>query len=140
MACHLATPGGLTCPCRVAAPGWRRARIVGTASSWPAVLPHARVACESHDGPDDPQASWAPKAPEQGRHGSDVLACPGEVWKGFIIIDDPPVHVMDHGARTPTVSVALDLSLKPRAFLLELEPRFLELLVLGLQLLYPQAR
>ena len=72
-----------------------------------------------------------------GRSSSDVLACLGEVWEGFVVLDDPPVHVAGHDTRTPTVSVALDLSLKPRAFLLELEPRFLELLVLGLQLLYP---
>ena len=38
------------------------------------------------------------------------------------------------------VSVALDLSFELRAFLLELESCFLELLVPGLQLLYPQAR
>ena len=40
----------------------------------------------------------------------------------------------------PTVSVALDLSLELRTFLLELESCFLELLVPGLQLLYLQAR
>ena len=39
-----------------------------------------------------------------------------------------------------TISVALDLSLELHAFLLELESCFLELLVPGLQLLYPQAR
>ena len=33
----------------------------------------------------------------------------------------------------PTISVALDLSLKLHAFLLKLESCFLELLVLGLQ-------
>ena len=62
------------------------------------------------------------------------------MWEGFIILDDPPVHVMIHGACTPTVSVALDLSLELCVFLLELESCFLELLVLGLQLLYPQVR
>ena len=35
--------------------------------------------------------------------------------------------------------MALDLSIELRTFLLELESRFLELLVLGLQLLHPQA-
>ena len=44
---------------------------------------------------------------------------------------------MGHGARVPTVSMALDLSIELRAFLLELESCFLELLVSGLQLLHP---
>jgi hypothetical protein len=56
----------------------------------------------------------------------------GEVWEGFIILDDPLVHVIGHGARTPTISVAFDLLLELCAFLLELESCFLELLVLGL--------
>ena len=77
---------------------------------------------------------------EQGRHGSDVLARLGEVWEGFIVLDDPPVHAMGHGARTPAVSMALNLLLELRAFLLELESCFLELLVPGLQLLHPQTR
>ena len=80
------------------------------------------------------------RPPKQGHHGSDVLACPGEVWEGFVILDDPPVHVAGHGARTPTVSVALDLSLELYVFLLELELCFFELLVPRPQLLYPQAR
>ena len=46
---------------------------------------------------------------------------------------------MSHGACTPIVSMALDLSLELHAFLLELESFFLELLVPGLQLFYPQA-
>ena len=74
---------------------------------------------------------------EQGRRASDVLACPGEVWEGFIVLDDPLVHVTGHGMRTPTVFVALDLSLELRAFLLELESCFLELLVPNLQLFHP---
>ena len=69
------------------------------------------------------------KPPEQGRRNSKILACPGEVWEGFIVLDDPPVHVAGHGARTPTVSMALDLSLELRVFLLELESCFLDLLV-----------
>ena len=81
---------------------------------------------------------WKP--PEQGYHGSDILACPGEVWEGFIVLDDPPVHVVSHSARTPTVSVVLNLSPELRAFLLELESCFFELLVLRPQLLYPQVR
>ena len=76
------------------------------------------------------------KPPKQGHHSSDVLACPGEVWEGFVILDDPSVHITGHGTCTPTVSMALDLSLKLCSFLLELESCFLELLVLGLQLLY----
>ena len=73
------------------------------------------------------------KPPKQGRRSSDVLAHPGEVWEGFIVLDDPPVHVTGHGARLPAVYVALEL----HTFLLELESCFLELLVPGLQLLHP---
>ena len=82
-----------------------------------------------HRGPRKPK--------EKGHHSSDVLACPGEVWEGFIVLDDPPVHVAGHNARTPTVSMALDLLLELHAFLLELESCFLELLVPSLQLLHP---
>ena len=69
------------------------------------------------------------KPPEQGRRGSDVLACSGEVWEGFVVLDDPPVYVAGHGARTPIVYVALDLSLELRVLLLKLESCFFELLV-----------
>ena len=79
------------------------------------------------------------KAMEKGCRSSDVLACPGEVREGFIIGDDPLVYIAGHGACTPTVSVALDLSIELRVFLLELETRFLELLLLGFQLLHPHA-
>ena len=72
---------------------------------------------------------------EQGHHNSDVLAYLGKVWEGFIILDDPLVHVAGHDARTPTLSMVLDREL--HAFLLDLESRFLELLVPGLQLLHP---
>jgi len=41
---------------------------------------------------------------------------------------------------TPAVFVMLDLSLELRVFLLELESCFLDLLVLGLELLYPLVR
>ncbi|XP_066344145.1 uncharacterized protein [Miscanthus floridulus] len=64
----------------------------------------------------------------------------GKVWEGFIILDDPPVHVIGHSMRTSTVSMALDLLFELCVFLLELESCFLELLVPSLQLLYPQAR
>ena len=76
--------------------------------------------------------SWALEAPGARPPDSDVLSYPGEVWEGFVILDDPPVHVTGHGARTPTLSVALDLSLEHHAFLLKLESCFLELLVPGL--------
>ena len=62
------------------------------------------------------------------------------MWEGFVILDDPPVHVVGHDARTPTISVALDLLLKLHAFLLELESCFFKLLVPRRQLLYPQVR
>ena len=82
-----------------------------------------------------------PRKPiEQGHHSSDVLTCPSEVWEGFIILNDPLVHVVGHGTRTATVSVALDLSLELHVFLLGLESCFFELLVSCPQLLYPQAR
>jgi len=77
------------------------------------------------------------KPTEQGRCSSDLLAHLGKVWEGFIIRDDPLVDIAGHGTLVPTVSVALDLPIELRAFLLELESCFLELLVSGLQLLYP---
>ena len=66
---------------------------------------------------------------EQGHRGSYVLACPGKVWEGSIVFDYPSIHITVHGARTPTVSAALDLSLELCALLLELELCILELLV-----------
>ena len=59
------------------------------------------------------------------------------MWEGFIILDDPLVHIAGHGTCTPIVSVALELLLELYAFLLELESCFLELLVPSLQLLHP---
>ena len=64
---------------------------------------------------------------EQGYHSSDVLAHPGEVWEGFIILDDPPIHVAGHGTHAPTISMALDLLIELCVFLLKLESCFLEL-------------
>ena len=58
------------------------------------------------------------------------------MWEGFVILDDPLVHVVGHGMCTPTVFVVLEL----RAFLLEQESCFFELLVPHPQLLYPQVR
>ena len=46
---------------------------------------------------------------------------------GFIVSDDPPVHIVGHGACAPTVSMALDLPIELRTLLLELESRFLKL-------------
>ena len=74
-----------------------------------------------------------PRKPlEQGHHSSDVLACSGEVWVGFTILDDPSVHVTGHGTHASTVSMALDFSIELYVFMLELESCFLELLVPGL--------
>ena len=67
------------------------------------------------------------KAMEQGHRGGNVLACPSEAREGFIVCDDPPVHVVGHGVCAPTVSKALDLPIELRPFLLELESCFLEL-------------
>ena len=80
-------------------------------------------------GPTILRRHWPRKPSKQGRRSSYVLARPGEVWEGFIVLDDPSVHVAGHGARTPAVSMALNLLLELRAFLLELESCFLELLV-----------
>ena len=52
------------------------------------------------------------KPSEQGCSGSDVLARPDEVWEGSIVLDDPPVHIMGHGAHTPTISMVLNLLLE----------------------------
>ena len=71
------------------------------------------------------------KTTEQGRRSDDVLACSGQATEEFIVCDDSLVHVAGHGVSTLTVSLALDLSIELHAFLLELESRFLELLVLG---------
>jgi hypothetical protein len=59
---------------------------------------------------------WEPS--EQGRRGSYVLACLGEVREILIILDDPLVHVTGDGACTPTVSAAFDLVLELSALLL----------------------
>jgi hypothetical protein len=49
---------------------------------------------------------------EQGHDGGNVLACPNEVWETDIVLDDPPIYVMGHGARTlvpPTLNLVLEL-------------------------------
>ena len=71
------------------------------------------------------------KAKKQGRCGGDVLACPSEVRKGFIIGNDPSVHIMGHGACAPTVSMAFDLSIDLRVLLNKLLSGFVYLLLFG---------
>jgi hypothetical protein len=51
------------------------------------------------------------------------------VWESVIVLDDPQVHIMGHGARTPTFFTAHDLMLELCALLLQLEARILELLL-----------
>ena len=77
------------------------------------------------------------EAMEQGYCGSDVLARPGEARKHFIIGDDPSVYITGHGACAPTVSAVFDLPIELRAFLHQLESDFLDLSLLGFQLLHP---
>jgi len=67
------------------------------------------------------------KPPKQICHSSDVLACSSKVRERLIILDDPLVHVTGHGACAPPVSMALNLAIKLRAFLLNLESHFLKL-------------
>ena len=80
------------------------------------------------------------KAIEQGRRSGDVLAYLSEVGKGFIIGDDPSVHVMGPGACAPTVSAVFDLSIDFRVFLNKLLSGFVDLPLLGSQLLHTYAR
>ena len=62
------------------------------------------------------------------------------MWEDFVVLNDPPIHVVGHSTHTSTISVALDLSPELHVFLLELESCFFKLLVPRPQLLYPQAR
>ena len=71
------------------------------------------------------------KGMEQGHCGGDVLACPSEVRKGFIIGDDPLIYVMGHGACVSTVSTAFDLPIDQRVFPNKLLSSFVDLLLLG---------
>ena len=80
------------------------------------------------------------KAMEQGRCSDNVLACPSEVRKGFIVGNDPSVYVMGHGVCAPTVSAVFDLPIDLRVFPHKLESDFIDLLLLGSQLLHPYAR
>ena len=49
--------------------------------------------------------------------------------EGFVILNDPPVHIAGHGVCTLMVYTVLNLSLELHVFLLELESCFFELLV-----------
>jgi len=71
------------------------------------------------------------KAMEQGHCDGNVLAHPSEARKGFIIGDDPSVHVTGPGACAPTVSMAFDLPIDLHAFLHKLDFGFVDLLLLG---------
>ena len=80
------------------------------------------------------------KPPEQGHCGGDVLACPSEVRKGFIIGDDPSVYVTGHGACAPTVSAVFDLLIDLHVLPNKLLSSFVYLPPLGSQLLHPYVR
>ena len=77
---------------------------------------------------------------EQGRHGGDVLACTGEARKGFIVGNDPLVHIMGHGMCAPTISMAFDLLIDLRAFPHKLEYGFLNVPLSSSKLLHPHVR
>jgi len=79
------------------------------------------------------------KTVEQGHCSGDVLACPSEAGEGFIVGDDPPVHVAGHGTCAPTVFTALDLLIELRAFLHKLESCLLDLPLSSFQLLHRHA-
>ena len=63
---------------------------------------------------------------EQGYGGDDVLARPSEVRKGFIVGDDPSVHVAGYGA-----CVAFDLPIHQRVFPNKLLSGLIDLPFLG---------
>ena len=68
---------------------------------------------------------------EQGHCGGDVLAYPSEVRKGFIIGNDPLIHITGHGACMPTVSAVFDLPIDQRVFPNKLLSGFVDLPLLG---------
>ena len=80
------------------------------------------------------------KAMKQGHCGGDVLACPSEVRKGFIVGDDPSVYVTGHGACAPTISTAFDLLIDLCVLPNKLLSGFVYLLLSGSQLLHPHVR
>ena len=71
------------------------------------------------------------KAMEQGHCGGDVLACPSEVRKGFIVGDDPSIYVAGHGMCVSTVSAVFDLPIDQRVFPNKLLSGFVDLPLLG---------
>ena len=77
---------------------------------------------------------------EQGCCGGNVLACPSEVRKGFIIGDDPSVHVTGHDVCASTVFAAFDLSIDLHVLLNKLLSSFVYLPLLGSPLLHPYVR
>ena len=77
---------------------------------------------------------------KQGYCGSDVLACPSKVRKGSIIGDDPLVYVTVHGTCVPTVSAAFDFPIDLHVFPNKMLSGFVDLPLLGSQLLHPYAR
>ena len=71
---------------------------------------------------------------KQSCHDNNVLARPSEVRGTFVvagalICEDSLVDVVGDGACAPTVRAAVDLALEFGVLLLQLEPRFLELLL-----------
>ena len=77
---------------------------------------------------------------EQVHRSGDVLAHLGKAREGFIIGNDPLVHVAGHGTGAPTISIEFDLPIELRAFLHKLESCLLDLPLSGFQLLHPHAR
>ena len=80
------------------------------------------------------------KAMEQSHCGGDVVACSSKVRKGFIVGDDPLVHVTGHGACAPTVSTAFDLPIDLHVLPNKLLSGFIYLLLSGSQLVHPYMR
>jgi len=68
---------------------------------------------------------------EQGHGGGDVLACPSQVRKGFIIGNDPSVYVTGHGTCVPTISAAFDLPIHQHVFPNKLLSGLVDLLFWG---------
>ena len=60
--------------------------------------------------------------------------------KGFIVGDDPSIHITGHGTCTPTISVVFDLPIDLCVFPYMLDSGFIDLPLLGSQLLHPYVR
>jgi hypothetical protein len=62
---------------------------------------------------------WLGEPPEQGRHSSDVLAGPSELWKIVTVLYNLPVNVTGPGSCAPALHMALhDFMLKLSVFFL----------------------